>query len=281
MKLNFKVENPYIFILILTLCIQLIGYTIYIDVNGSAIGKNLWFNLELPDGIAYRIDFYLAILFIPFLALGLFKRSPWPFYLCFLWLFTMSALAWYQGGSFSAPYSVFAHMNRYLLPACLAYWIHAGIPSKKTYDDISIILTIAIAVVFITHGIEAMRKNPAFIDYTLRIFRTYTPLHIKEKHAVFFLLGVGIQDILLGLVILWKPNKWVFAYMAFWGAWTATLRTVYSPNHGLANTLLRAANGGIPLVLCLQYLGCKGFPARPDKATFLQLIEKFKNFIKR
>ena len=276
MNAKFKVENPYVFILMLTLGIQILGYAMYINANGSAIGKTLWFNFQLPDRLAYGIDFYIALAFFPLLAFGLIKKNPWPFYLCFVWLGTMSALTWYQGGSFSAPYSIFAHNNRYILPACLALWIHAKNPSKTTYEGLSLILTISIAVVFITHGIEAIRKNPVFIDYTLKIFRSYTPFNMKEKHAVLFLIGVGVQDILLAIAVLWKPNKWVLAYMAFWGFWTASLRTVYSPNYGLAKTLLRAANGGVPLVLCLQYFYCKGFPAPPVKSSFELLIAKIK-----
>ena len=276
MKEKFKLQNPYIFILMLTLGIQVIGYTMYISANGSAIGKTLWYNFLLSDKLAYGIDFYLAALFFPLITFGLVKKTPWPFYLCFLWLATLSALTWYQGGSFSAPYSIFAHNNRYMLPACLAYWIHSRTPGKKTYDDLSLILTISIAIVFITHGIEALRQNPVFIDYTLKFFRSYSPFHMKEKHAVLFLIGVGIQDILLAIAVLWKPNKWLFAYMAFWGFWTASLRTVYSPNYGPAKTLLRAANGGIPLVLCLQYFYCKGFPTPPLSPAFETLNSKIK-----
>jgi len=280
MKTKFRVENPYIFILMLILGIQLIGYTMYINANGSSIGKTLWFNFNIPDRIASGIDFYLAILFFPFLAIGIIKKNPWPFYLCFLWLGSISVLTWYQGGSFSAPYSIFAHNNRYLLPACIAYWIHSRAPNQKSYENLNFIFTISIAVVFFTHGIEAIEKNPDFIDYTLRFFRKYTPFQMKEKHAVMFLVGVGIQDILLAIAVILKPNKWLFAYMAFWGTWTAVLRTVYSPSYGLAKTLLRAANGGIPLVLCLQYFYCRGFPSPPLKSSFGLLLAKIKGFSK-
>ena len=277
MKQVFKFENNrYILILLLVLFVQIIGYTMYINANGSAIGKTLWLNAKLHDQLAYGIDFYLCVFSIPLLIFGFLKKSAWPFYFCFFWLGVMSFLTWYQGGSFSAPYSLFAHNNRYMLPACLAFWIHSKSPANVTFSGISHILTLSIAMVFITHGIEALNKNPIFIDYTLRFFRNYTPFWLEEKHARLFLVAVGIQDILLALAVLWKPHKWVFVYMAFWGFWTAILRIFYSPDYGLASTVMRAANGGVPLVLFLQFLKIKGFPPAPENSA----IKFFTDIIK-
>ena len=274
MKQVFQFENHrFILSLMLILLIQLIGYTMYIDANGSAIGKTLWLNVKLHDQVAYGIDFYLALFSIPMIILGFFKKSPWPFFLCFAWLGMLSTLTWFQGGSFSAPYSVFAHANRYLLPACLAYWAMSKNSSQETINGIYHILSLSMAIVFITHGIEALNKNPMFIDYTLRFFRNYSPFWLEESHATYFLIAVGVQDILLALALMLKPNKWVLAYMAFWGFWTALLRTVYSPDYGLSSTLLRTANGGVPLVLCLQHFGLFGFPKAPQN-SFLRILSK-------
>lgn len=281
MKQIFKFEHHrYILILLAALIIQIIGYTKYIDGNGSAIGKTLWYDLGIHDQIAYGIDYYLGIMALVLIAYGFMKKVAWPFYFSFVWLTTMTFLTWYQGGSFSAPYSMFAHCNRYLLPAFLAIWIHSRsqtpTQSQKTIESLNVLMIIAIAIVFITHGIEALNKNPVFIDYSLRFFRDYTPIWIEEKHAVTLLIAVGIQDILLALAILWKPNKWVLGYMAFWGAWTAALRTLYSPAYGFPSTLIRAANAAIPLVLCLQYFNLVGFPSVPKKSALLYFIDGFK-----
>ena len=278
MKKFFEIEHHrYILILFAALILQIIGYTMYIDGNGSAIGKTLWYNFGFHDQIAYGIDYYLGVISLFLIAYGFMKKVTWPFYFSFIWLTTMTALTWYQGGSFSAPYSMFAHCNRYLLPALIALWIHSRKQSpdqsQKTVESINVLMIIAIAIVFITHGIEALNKNPIFIDYSLRFIRDYTPIWIDEKHAVTLLLAVGVQDILLGIAILWKPNKWVLGYMAFWGAWTAVLRTLYSPAYGFPSTLIRAANAAIPLVLALQYLNLRGFPAVPKKSAFYYFMD--------
>lgn len=282
-KKVFDFENKgYILVLVGALILQVLGYSMYIGGNGSAVGKTLWHDLGVYDVTAYGIDYYLAVASLILVIFGFIFKSAWAFYFCFIWMTTLTFLTWYQGGSFGAPYSLFAHSNRYLLPACLGYWMYARnkpeISTQESIANMNLVLTIAIAVVFIAHGLEAINKNPVFIDYSLKFVRDYIGIGIKENHAVMLLLLVGIQDILLALAILWKPNKWVLAYMAFWGAWTAALRTLYSPSYGFPSTLIRAANAAVPLVLCLQYFKIKGFPIATDRSVLDGLSRVLKRF---
>ena len=49
------------------------------------------------------------------------------------------------------------------------------------------------------------------------------------------------------------PRPWVAGYMGAWGIITALARVVYAGPAGLADCLVRAANGGAPLALWLGW----------------------------
>ena len=67
---------------------------------------------------------------------------------------------------------------------------------------------------------------------------------------------VGMVDITLGFLVLFKPVRLALLYMAVWGLWTACLRPL--AGEALWETIERAPNYLVPLAL----LYLRGRPPR-------------------
>ena len=108
----------------------------------------------------------------------------------------------------------------------------------------------AIASTFAAHGYEATRLNPRFVDLILAADRNLFRLGIDQAGAESILRCIGVHDIALALVVLagrFTPR--VLLWMAFWGVVTACSRVVLGGPGAIHHAVIRAANGGLPLVL--------------------------------
>lgn len=103
------------------------------------------------------------------------------------------------------------------------------------------ILRIGVAGEFLGHGIFALQGKADWIKWIGQLSGASTEL------AGQLLLVVGILDILVAVIVLFKPLKPVLLWAAFWGAWTALVR----PLVGLPiwDFVERFANWAAPLAL--------------------------------
>lgn len=105
------------------------------------------------------------------------------------------------------------------------------------------VLRVAVAGEFIGHGAFAVQGKKDWIAWFGKFGVANTDL------AAQILFWVGVVDILLAVLILWKPWRPALLWMAFWGFWTALVR----PLVGMPvwDFIERWANWGAPLALFL------------------------------
>ncbi|MFA6520667.1 MAG: hypothetical protein WCT44_03615 [Candidatus Paceibacterota bacterium] len=107
------------------------------------------------------------------------------------------------------------------------------------------ILRIGVAGEFLGHGMFAIIGKADWVAWTQKL----TGLDLAT--ATMFMTVVGVVDVVLALIILWKPMRPLLLWMAFWGFWTALVR----PLVGLPiwDFIERFANWAAPLALYFLY----------------------------
>lgn len=102
------------------------------------------------------------------------------------------------------------------------------------------ILRIAVAGEFIGHGVFALQKKEGWIHY-------FTSVGFSEPTALFLLPLIGLADLLVALVILFKPWRPVVIWAVFWAFSTALIRPI--AGEPIWDFVERFANIGAPLAL--------------------------------
>jgi uncharacterized membrane protein YphA (DoxX/SURF4 family) len=106
------------------------------------------------------------------------------------------------------------------------------------------VLRIAVAGEFIGHGVFALQKKSGWFKY-------FEAVGITNPDTIgTMLVFVGIVDVALALLILFKPVRIAILWMAFWGLWTALIRWPVGPDP-VWDFVERWANWGAPLALLL------------------------------
>ena len=168
------------------------------------------------------------------------------------WFVVVALLTAYQGGSFGAAYAPVAHATRFGA-SLLAFLVTMSAidPARRRARFVQI-AQIATAVTFVAHGLEAFQANPRFIDYVITAFRRIGVV-VSEDATRVILRVIAVQDFALAVLIVAKRWRWIAGYMAFWGAITAASRMLHMGLSQWPQTLLRAANAGLPLTLWLLW----------------------------
>jgi len=104
------------------------------------------------------------------------------------------------------------------------------------------ILRIAVAGEFIGHGVFALQGKEGWFKY----FEPFGITSVETMTTILFV--VGIVDVALALLILFKPVRVALLWMAFWGLWTALIRWPIGPDP-IWDFMERWANWGAPLAL--------------------------------
>jgi acid phosphatase type 7 len=155
-----------------------------------------------------------------------------------------------MGGVPFSSWALPAHASRMLAPLVLALWHRPGAAAWLARG--------AVAVTFLVHGVEALALHPHFIDFILVADMRIFGLGLTQSSAETLLILIGVQDLVLALLIVsGRDLRPVLAFAAFWGFVTAASRMVMGGQYATHLTLMRAANGGLPLVLLL--LGTRTF----------------------
>ncbi len=112
------------------------------------------------------------------------------------------------------------------------------------------ILRIGVAGEFLGHGVFAILGKADWIKWTEQLtgFDTAT--------ATTFMLVVGLVDVLLATIVLFKPIKPLLLWMTFWGFWTALVRPLVGTDlweKDIWDFVERFANWAAPLALYYFY----------------------------
>lgn len=107
------------------------------------------------------------------------------------------------------------------------------------------VLRIAVAGEFIGHGAFALLGKEGWFKYFHAVGIT------SSETILILLLLVGIMDVGLALLVLFRPVRLALLWMAFWGLWTALIRWPIGPDEPIWDFFERWANWGAPLALLL------------------------------
>lgn len=106
------------------------------------------------------------------------------------------------------------------------------------------VLRIAVAGEFLGHGVFALQGKAGWFKY----FESFGITSPETMTTI--LLLVGIMDIAMVFIVLFKPIRIFVLWMAIWGFWTALIRWPFGPDP-IWDFLERFANWGAPLALLL------------------------------
>jgi hypothetical protein len=105
------------------------------------------------------------------------------------------------------------------------------------------VLRVAIAGEFLGHGIFALQGKADWIKWIQQL------ASVDAGSAATLITLIGVMDVAVALIVLFKPIRAVLLWAAVWGFWTALVR----PLVGLPvwDFVERWANWGAPLALLL------------------------------
>jgi len=106
------------------------------------------------------------------------------------------------------------------------------------------ILRIAVAGEFLGHGMFAIQGKESWIGWVTKL------TNVDIGTATTILILVGIMDILVALIVLFRPIRAVLLWAVFWGFFTALLRPIVGDP--IWDFIERWANWGAPLALLLM-----------------------------
>ncbi len=105
------------------------------------------------------------------------------------------------------------------------------------------VLRVAVFGEFLGHGIFAIQGKAQWVGWVQQI------TGLGSESAVFLLTLVGLFDVIVALVILFKPIRLALLWATFWGFWTAFMRPLVG--EPVWDFVERWGNWGAPLALLL------------------------------
>lgn len=112
------------------------------------------------------------------------------------------------------------------------------------------ILRIGVAGEFLGHGVFAILGKADWIKWTQQL----TGLDAGTAGTLMML--VGLMDVIMAIIVLWKPIRPLLLWMAFWGFWTALVRPLVGEDlwkKDIWDFIERFANWAAPLALYYFY----------------------------
>jgi hypothetical protein len=113
------------------------------------------------------------------------------------------------------------------------------------------VLRIAVCGTFLAHGVLAIQGESDFTELLALV------LPFSSKTCGLILLGIGILDVFLAVLVLFRPIRIALVWMVFWALLTAVVRP-WSGLYSIWAFLERFSNVGAPLALLLL----RGLPSR-------------------
>lgn len=120
---------------------------------------------------------------------------------------------------------------------------------------LELVLRLGVFGEFLGHGMFALKNKLGWHEY-------FEPFGITDPEIIKTMLFlIGIMDIFLAVMVLFKPIRIALLWMAFWGLWTALIRWPIG-EEPIWDFFERWANWAAPLALLLLKgwpKGCKGW----------------------
>jgi len=165
--------------------------------------------------------------------------------------FAEAYAGYYNGGYAFFELTLFAQALRYLAPLALVPLV----VSRSVFKAEKLcrwtaewILRIGLAVVFFTHGFEALGKNPVFVDLILGSARTFG-ISMTEASAGIALTIIAWVDFAVAGLTLFRLSRPLLGWLCFWGLITALSRPISLGLASYPEVLLRAPHFLAPVAL--------------------------------
>ena len=105
------------------------------------------------------------------------------------------------------------------------------------------LLRVGVAGEFVGHGLLAVGKKADWIKWIMQL------AHVDQVTATTLLVLIGVFDVIVALIILFKPVRSVLLWAVFWSFWTALVRPLVGV--GWLDFVERSANWVAPLALLI------------------------------
>ena len=98
---------------------------------------------------------------------------------------------------------------------------------------------------FLGHGLLGIGKKADWIKWIMQL------VHVDQGTATTLIVLIGIADVVVAFIVLFKPVRPILLWAAFWGFWTALVRPLVGV--GWLDFVERSANWAAPLALYFFY----------------------------
>lgn len=185
----------------------------------------------------------------------------------FVWSLAIAVAGTAIGGEFMSEWMLAEHATRIIAPLSLLVLLPvrygAVVASWRIYS-FEWLLRLGVACTFFAHGLLAWNHAGPFVDLILssgRNLQDIVPNPAKDwlgqiltqSHAELALTIIGLIDMLVAAAVLVVRWRAIAVYMVVWGAITAASRMTEFGWGNYPETLVRAANAGLPLALLLYW----------------------------
>ena len=223
--------------------------------DGTAINAFLFLEVELTHGAAARIERF-ALIGLLLLSLAAAFRPCWPLLVpVALYILTDAVAGWHQRGAPFSEWAVPARAARYLTPLALSLLAGGmavdGAASRWRPLAAECVLRVALATVFVVHGLEALWIHPGFVDLVIGSGYNLGGFRISETTASLLLRIIGVADFAVAAAILFRVPRWVLWWAAAWGAITALSRLTAFGWGAYPELLVRASHFLGPVAVAL------------------------------
>lgn len=107
------------------------------------------------------------------------------------------------------------------------------------------VLRFGVAGEFLGHGVFALQGKAAWLGWIKQL------TGVPDVTASWMLLVVGLLDILVAIIVLFRPIRLVLLWATLWGFWTALIRPLVG--EPIWDFIERWANWAAPLALFFHY----------------------------
>ena len=226
-------------------------------VVGSSVNGWLFMKAGLPETVASTTDQVATALLLVIAASVLLRPVRVLLLVSAAWMAAEALAIWANPGTVVDSVAPFAHAVRIAAPLGLAFLLPKTkrelfqMPSRSPLA--LWILLLGTSATFIAHGMEALQHYGRFVDLIIGSAKQWIGWDLSQSGAEAALTFIGIHDILLAALLLLRRWRWVAGWMALWGLATALSRMTAMGGDSWHQSVLRIANGGVPLAIYLSW----------------------------
>ncbi len=187
---------------------------------GNVLFLKGFIDLEDPYAAAVLAEKIAVSLYLLAGLVALF-RPYWPLLLLMAaYALTEAVSGTYNAGYRFSEWTIPAHALRYGLPLVLMVLVvgpRIGFFRRWTVPVAAAVLRVLVAVVFATHGYQALMEDPRFIDLIIGTMGNLFDVSVRESGAVAMLKVIAVVDFCVALAVLIYPTP-LFVPRRLWAS---------------------------------------------------------------